>query len=65
MSDDIARLTSAVADRYQIDREIGRGGMATVYLSRDVRHNRNVALKVLNELIRRHLGKATLESGAA
>jgi len=48
MSDDIVRLTSAVADRYQIDREIGRGGMATVYLARDLRHNRNVALKVLN-----------------
>ena len=48
MADDVSRLTSAVADRYQIDREIGRGGMATVYLARDVRHHRNVALKVLN-----------------
>src|SRR5215212_3794439 len=48
MSDEVARVTSAVADRYQIDREIGRGGMATVYLARDIRHNRNVALKVLN-----------------
>ena len=48
MSDDVARLTSAVADRYQIEREIGRGGMATVYLARDIRHNRNVALKLLN-----------------
>ena len=35
-------------ERYALDREIGRGGMATVYLARDVRHNRNVALKVLN-----------------
>jgi serine/threonine protein kinase len=34
--------------RYEIDREIGRGGMATVYLARDVRHARRVALKVLN-----------------
>jgi Protein kinase domain len=34
--------------RYEIEREIGRGGMATVYLARDVRHARNVALKVLN-----------------
>src|SRR3954469_17181052 len=48
MSDEVARVTSAVADRYQIDREIGRGGMATVYLARDLRHNRNVALKVLD-----------------
>src|SRR5688572_10565683 len=44
----IARLGSALEGRYAIDREIGRGGMATVYLARDVRHNRKVALKVLN-----------------
>src|SRR5947208_7970186 len=41
-------LTASLAGRYVIEREIGRGGMATVYLARDVRHNRNVALKVLN-----------------
>jgi serine/threonine-protein kinase len=44
----IAQLATALEGRYAIDREIGRGGMATVYLARDVRHNRNVALKVLN-----------------
>src|SRR5205814_3668885 len=33
---------------YDVDREIGHGGMATVYLARDVRHDRKVALKVLN-----------------
>src|ERR1041385_4339413 len=43
-----AQLKSALAGRYDIDREIGRGGMATVYLARDVRHNRKVARKVLN-----------------
>ena len=43
-----ARLGTALEGRYTIDREIGRGGMATVYLARDVRHHRNVALKVLN-----------------
>ena len=43
-----ARLKSSLASRYVIEREIGRGGMATVYLARDVRHARNVALKVLN-----------------
>ena len=42
------QLATALAGRYTIDREIGRGGMATVYLARDVRHNRAVALKVLN-----------------
>lgn len=46
--DTVASLNSALAGRYQIDREIGRGGMATVYLARDERHNRNVALKVLD-----------------
>jgi serine/threonine-protein kinase len=44
----IAQLKTALADRYDIAREIGRGGMATVYLARDVRHDRSVALKVLN-----------------
>src|SRR5574342_362071 len=44
----IAGLGSALQGRYTIEREIGRGGMATVYLARDVRHNRAVALKVLN-----------------
>ena len=41
-------LAVALEGRYTVDREIGRGGMATVYLARDVRHNRKVALKVLN-----------------
>jgi Tol biopolymer transport system component/tRNA A-37 threonylcarbamoyl transferase component Bud32 len=44
----IDRLGPAIADRYRIDREIGAGGMATVYLAQDVRHDRRVALKVLN-----------------
>ena len=43
----IESLTSALSDRYAIERLIGEGGMATVYLARDVRHNRRVALKVL------------------
>jgi Tol biopolymer transport system component len=41
-------LADALAGRYQIDREIGSGGMATVYLARDVRHDRDVAVKVLH-----------------
>ena len=43
----LGRLQSALADRYRLDREIGAGGMATVYLAQDVRHDRRVALKVL------------------
>jgi len=42
------RLGAALEGRYTIDREIGAGGMATVYLARDIRHKRHVALKVLN-----------------
>src|SRR3954470_13271051 len=41
-------LAVSLEGRYAVDREIGRGGMATVYLARDIRHNRNVALKVLS-----------------
>jgi serine/threonine-protein kinase len=43
----VARLSAALADRYRIERELGAGGMATVYLARDLRHDREVALKVL------------------
>ena len=41
------QLNAALSDRYLVEREIGEGGMATVYLARDIRHNRKVALKVL------------------
>src|SRR3989338_8909222 len=41
------RLKSALADRYRIERELGSGGMATVYLAEDLKHHRRVALKVL------------------
>ncbi len=43
----LARLNQALTGRYTLEREIGEGGMATVYLAHDVRHNRRVALKVL------------------
>src|SRR5688572_29633583 len=41
------RLVSALAGRYRIERELGAGGMATVYLAEDVKHSRRVAIKVL------------------
>ena len=50
------RLTAALADRYRIDRELGQGGMATVYLAQDVRHERKVALKVLHPELAAVLG---------
>jgi Tol biopolymer transport system component len=45
--DVFARLTEALAGRYALDRELGEGGMATVYLAEDLRHRRKVAIKVL------------------
>lgn len=45
--DALTQLQASLADRYAIEREIGSGGMATVYLARDLRHDRNVALKLL------------------
>ena len=56
MSEPVDRLRSALADRYEIDREVGSGGMATVYLATDVRHERRVALKVLRPELAATLG---------
>ena len=47
MPDIPTRLTTALVDRYRIERELGQGGMATVYLAQDLKHDRRVALKVL------------------
>jgi len=49
-------LRIALAGRYTIERELGRGGMATVYLARDVKHDRPVALKVLRPELAASLG---------
>src|SRR5678809_619450 len=51
-----ASLALALADRYRIEREIGTGGMATVYLARDLRHDRDVAIKVLHPDLAAALG---------
>src|SRR5688572_2528897 len=50
------KLRSALTDRYRVDREIGVGGMATVYLAHDLRHDRNVAIKVLHPDLAAALG---------
>ena len=49
-------LAQAIGDRYVIERELGRGGMATVFLARDVKHRRLVALKVLRQDVSAVLG---------
>ena len=56
MSDIPPRLATALADRYVLEREVGAGGMATVYLARDLRHKRSVALKVVRPELSGQLG---------
>jgi len=57
MSDPLSQHVAArLADRYAIERELGRGGMATVYLATDLRHHRSVALKVLRPELAAALG---------
>src|SRR3990170_3486701 len=58
MADVTSRLAVALSDRYVIERELGQGGMATVYLAHDVRHDRKVALKVLRPELSAILGGA-------
>ena len=47
MTEPVSRLGEALAERYRIEHELGQGGMATVYLAEDLRHDRKVAIKVL------------------
>ena len=47
MTEITSRVSAALADRYRIERELGQGGMATVYLAQDLKHDRKVAIKVL------------------
>jgi tetratricopeptide (TPR) repeat protein len=57
VADPLARLQAALAGRYTIERELGRGGMATVYLAQDVKHRRPVAIKVLQPELAAALGR--------
>ncbi len=56
MTDLFDRLESALANRYAIERELGSGGMATVYLAQDIKHERQVAVKVLRPELAAALG---------
>ena len=56
MDEALQQLQTALADRYRIERELGRGGMATVYLAEDIKHGRQIAIKVLNPELAANLG---------
>ena len=56
MTDPVAALREGLRDRYAFERELGRGGMATVYLAHDLKHDRPVALKVLHPELAASLG---------
>jgi serine/threonine-protein kinase len=56
MTTTMDRLAAALADRYRIERELGQGGMATVYLAQDLKHDRKVAVKVLKPELAAVLG---------
>ncbi len=57
-SDQASRIAAALADRYRLDRELGQGGMATVYLAEDLKHRRRVAVKVLRPELAESIGGA-------
>jgi TolB-like protein/tRNA A-37 threonylcarbamoyl transferase component Bud32 len=56
MTDILERLRAALADRYDVERELGEGGMAIVYLAQDIKHDRHVAIKVLRPELAASLG---------
>ena len=56
MTETVGRLQKALAERYRIERELGAGGMASVYLAHDIRHDRDVAIKVLHPELGATLG---------
>lgn len=56
MAEVVARLATALADRYRIECELGQVGMAAIYLAIDLKHHRQVAIKVLREDLAASLG---------
>ncbi|MEO8201984.1 MAG: hypothetical protein ABI679_15740 [Gemmatimonadota bacterium] len=52
------RLAAALADRYRVERELGAGGMATVYLAQDLKHDRKVAIKVIRPELAAVIGRS-------
>ena len=56
MTSEVESLRAALDERYAVERELGRGGMATVYLAQDLKHHRKVAIKVLEPEIAAALG---------
>jgi len=58
VTSEFKRLKAALAERYTLERELGEGGMATVYLARDLKHQRKVAIKVLKAELTAPLGPA-------
>ena len=56
MADEIARLNAALSDRYTVLRQLGSGGMSTVYLAQDLKHDREVAIKILRQEVASTLG---------
>jgi serine/threonine protein kinase len=65
VTNDLDRPKAALADRYAIERELGQGGMATVYLAEDLKHHRKVALKVLRPEIAVTVGAGRSPRAAA
>ena len=62
MTDVLARLGAALADRYRLERELGQGGMATVYLAEDLKHDRKVAVTVLRPELAAVIGAETAQA---
>jgi eukaryotic-like serine/threonine-protein kinase len=60
-SEVFVRLRASIGDRYAIERELGKGGMATVYLARDIKHDREVAIKVLHPELSASIGADRFE----
>jgi len=56
VTDSLNRPANALGDRYRIERKLGAGGMATVYLARDLKHDREVAIKVLRSELAAAIG---------